>query len=73
MEDNNSILMDFGLGRLPWPVVAGATVMIFLSPIIISIQSFRMAYNMFWGPAKTAQDPDAEDDKEFVRAQPKVL
>ena len=50
LEDNEAILSDMGLGGLPWAVIVVATVMIFCSPIIVTIQTVRMAYGHFVNP-----------------------
>ena len=50
LEDNEAILSDMGLGGLPWAVIVVATVMIFCSPIIVTIQTARMAYGHFVNP-----------------------
>ena len=72
LEDNEAILTDMGLGGLPWIAVVLATIVIFLSPIIVSVQSAKMAYNHFFNPV-VKQEKGVEDDGEFVRAKPKQV
>ena len=70
LEDNEAILAEMGIVGLPWAVVAVATVMIFLSPIAVSVQTVRTMYNHYYNPAPKVEKA-VEDDKEFVRAKPK--
>lgn len=67
MEDNNSILHDFGIGRLPWALICFFTVMIFLSPIFVTIQTLRMGYNYWYKGVPVWKEKAIEEDSEFVR------
>ena len=51
LEENNAVMTEFGFGGLPWGLVVVATVLIFFSPIVVTIQTSRMVYNHFFNPA----------------------
>ena len=70
LEENNAVMTEFGFGGLPWGLVVIATIMIFFSPIVVSIQTTRMLYNYFYNPVEK-KEKTVEEDKDFVRAKPK--
>ena len=71
MDDNNSIFIDMGIGKLPWIFTFLFTGMIFLSPFFVTIQTLRMGYNYWFNPP-VRKEKAVEEDAEFVRAKPKV-
>ena len=75
MEENESMMLDIGIPKLPWPVLLLSVVFMALSPFAIMCNFLKMGRDWYNGnlevfPAKAAPKT-IEEDSEFVRVKPK--
>ena len=72
MESNNDVLTDIGAPALPRTLHVVFAWLIFVSPMLVTVQSFKMFYSMFINPPPKFEKP-IEEDSEFVQAPKKEI
>ena len=72
MESNSDVLIDMGVPMLPRNLHIVFAWLIFVSPMLVTLQSFKMFYSMFINPPPKSEKP-IEEDSEFVQAPKKEV